>query len=176
MLSSGGRRLGGLLLALVLFPGVAHAQLPPRFPDQLGEKLKAGQTAVVADSRGLQIVGKVAELSSTSLVIVTREAGRNVFAASDVMTIKRAGPIWDGAIKGATVGGLLPTVFLQSCYHCVGPSFFMATAGIGAAIGLGIDAAFGPKTVYRSDQQTRRIAIAPVVGTDRRGVLASIRF
>jgi hypothetical protein len=90
--------------------------------------------------------------------------------------IKRAGPIWDGAIKGAVVGGLLPIVFLQSCYHCVGPSFFMGTAGIGAAIGLEIDAAFGPKTVYRADEQTRSIAIVPVVGRDRRGVLASIRF
>jgi hypothetical protein len=173
MLSPIRRPLGALLLAIVLVPGFAHAQLPTPFPAQLGEKLRTGQTAVVTDTSGLKIVGTVAELSSTSLVIVTREAGRKAFAPSDVLTIKRAGPIWDGAIKGAVVG-FLPGLVLQACRHCGG--FFARTTLVGAAIGLGIDAAFGPKTVYRSDERTRSIAIAPVVGRDRRGVLASIRF
>ena len=48
--------------------------------------------------------------------------------------------------------------------------------GIGAGIGLGIDAAWGPKTIYRRTGAPRTLAIAPIAGNGRRGVAASIRF
>ena len=45
----------------------------------------------------------------------------------------------------------------------------------GTAIGLGIDAAVGPKTIYKVPP-ARRVSLAPVVARDRRAFSASIRF
>ena len=48
--------------------------------------------------------------------------------------------------------------------------------GTGAAIGLGLDVAFGPKTVYVSRASRKGLVLSPLVTKDRRGVLATIRF
>jgi hypothetical protein len=143
----------------------------------LQNRLKPGQTAVVVDRSGREIVGTVAEFSSNSLVLRNGSVGQS-FDAADVAIIKRAGPIWDGAVKGAGIGMLSMFIALSGCYgsSCEKGSFVVLGGGVGAAIGLGIDAAFGPKTVYRSAQPPRRLAVAPVVSKDRQGVAASIRF
>lgn len=50
-------------------------------------------------------------------------------------------------------------------------------AGIGAALGTGIDALLkGGRVLYRARPQTRSLTISPLVGKNRRGVLVSIRF
>ena len=47
---------------------------------------------------------------------------------------------------------------------------------VGAAAGVGIDALFGPKTIYRRDARRSTVALAPIYDRHRRGVAASIRF
>lgn len=143
----------------------------------LQDRLKIGQTAIVLDNTGREIVGTVAELSSSSLVLRNGSVGQR-FDAADVAVIKRTGPIWDGAVKGGAIGLLSMLIALSGCSGstCEKGSLLMLGAGIGAAIGLGFDAAFGPKTVYRSAGQPQRLTVAPVVSKDRQGVAASIRF
>ena len=83
------------------------------------------------------------------------------------------GPIWDGAVKGALVP-LVVVLLAPDCYNCEG--FYATTVAIGAGIGLGIDAAFGPKTLYVAAARPRKVGLAPILGRDWRGISASIRF
>jgi hypothetical protein len=53
-----------------------------------------------------------------------------------------------------------------------------ASAGIGAAIGAGIDALLnkGGRVLYWSRQQTLSLTISPLAGKGRQGALVSVRF
>ena len=99
------------------------------------------------------------------------------FTPADVSRVQRPAPIWDGAVKGAVVA-LVPLGILTANCDCGAPpaGAVALIGGIGAGIGLGIDAAWGPKTLYRGTGAPRTLAIAPIAGKGRRGVAASIRF
>jgi hypothetical protein len=61
-----------------------------------------------------------------------------------------------------------------------GPSVQVVSiaAGIGAAIGAGIDALFDNRgrIIYRPRRQAFSLTISPFAGEHRQGVLASVRF
>jgi hypothetical protein len=175
------------LLATVAAPGVAGAQNTSIA--NVEKKLKAGQVIIVTDSAGRTVIGKVTDLSPSTLAVLPRKSnprdgsGRPRYEWGDEQTvdlssvqkIARPGPIWDGAVKGAAVG-LIP-VFIVSRYGCDScGNLYASWMAIGAGIGFGIDAAFGPKTIYRARPQAGSIAIVPVLTGDRRGMHASIRF
>ena len=92
-----------------------------------------------------------------------------------VTRIRRVGTLWDGAVKGAIVGALIPILFGAFKYED-GAQITLTIAGMGAGIGVGIDALWGPRTVYRSPRQTRRLTIAPVIEKQRQGLMATVRF
>jgi len=73
MISPNRRRLGGLVLAVALVPNAASAQTVGRSFDELQRTLKVGQTVFVTDESGRQTQGKVADVSASSLVILTPE-------------------------------------------------------------------------------------------------------
>jgi hypothetical protein len=119
----------------------------------------------VTEISGQTTTGRVTEITPTTLTVIVRKenprdgsgrpryewTGERTFEVFDVEKVARPGPIWDGAVKGAAIG-LIPALILTSaCKGCSGngqAATFMI--GIGAGIGLGIDAAFGPKTLYRA--------------------------
>jgi hypothetical protein len=153
--------------------------------DKLPQKVRPGQTVIVVDQRGAEIKGKVEEVTDARLVV---DYGRGVidpslptsraFTPADVSRVLKPGHLWDGAIKGAVIG-MIPILVLAAsddCYDCGwGPA--VATTGlIGAGIGIGIDALWGPKTVYRSNVRASRVSLAPILGRERKGVAAAIRF
>ena len=153
-------------------------------------KIRLGQTVVVRDASGYETKGVVQSVEPTKLVVkygVGRlsdpaEPGKSLndsraFAPADVNRVQRPAAIWDGAVKGAAVALVPVGIFTASC-DCGSPpaGFVVFVGGIGAAIGLGIDAAWGPKTLYRRAGPPRTIAIAPIAGNGRRGVAASVRF
>lgn len=154
--------------------------------DKLPQKVRPGQTVIVVDARGAEIKGKVQEVSSAKLVIdygngVTDPSlpTSHAFTPGEVSRVLKPGHLWDGAIKGAAIGALpvLAVTLAEDCYDC-GFTGAVAISGlIGAGIGVGIDALFGPKTVFRNNQaHTSRLSLAPIVGRNRRGVAAAIRF
>lgn len=182
-----GLRLASVLVGLALLPGVGLAQTPGAagsFGD-LPRSVKAGQIVIVTDGAGRDTRGKVVEASDSSLVILTRDQNRQwttreTFAPSAVREVKRTGPIWDGALIGFGVG-LAPVLVVMvgnrehGCFVC--GELALMTGGIGAGIGLGIDAAFGPKRVYRSPGSRRAgVTISPVIGRDRKGAVLALRF
>ena len=152
---------------------------------RLSEKLKPGQTVIVVDDHGARTSGEVVSVSAGELVVKyargriadpTLQTSRS-FTPSGVDRVFKPAPIWDGAVKGAVVG-LIPALIniAADCYNCHEGSFTAFTMGVGAGIGLGIDAAFGPRILYRGHAAPSRVSIAPMIGRHRSGMLASIRF
>jgi hypothetical protein len=153
-------------------------------------KIRLGQTVVVRDASGYETKGVVQSVEPSKLVVkygVGRlpdpaDPGKllndsRAFTPAEVQRVRRPAPIWDGAVKGAAIAIVPVGIFTASC-DCGAPpaGFVVMVGGIGAAIGLGIDAAWGPKTLYRGSGARRTLAIAPIAGKGRRGVAASIRF
>lgn len=104
MMSPNRRWLGGFVLAVVLLPSLARAQSMARSFEELQGILKAEEIVVVIDKTGQKTWGKVAELSTTSLVLVLPEstpsgvviwgsgAKRTSFAEDTVAEILRSDP------------------------------------------------------------------------------------
>lgn len=153
-------------------------------------KIRLGQTVVVRDALGYETKGVVQSVEASKLVVKygfgrlpdPAEPGRllndsRAFTPAEVNRVQRPAPIWDGAVKGAIIA-IVPVGILTASCDCGAPpvSFVALVGGIGAGIGLGIDAAWGPKTLYRGTGMRRTLAIAPIAGTGRRGLAASIRF
>lgn len=178
-----GRLCLGLAIAAIT-PVVAAAQ---GFDAQ---KIRAGQTVLVRDLTGAEIRGVVQSADESKLVVkygsgLLRDPtdptkllnDTRVFTPAEVDRVRRPGPIWDGAVKGALVA-LVP-IGIIAAYDCSGCEFgavYAQILGMGAGIGIGIDALWGPKTVYRNRAASRRVALVPVIGRERRGFTASIRF
>src|SRR5215208_5185269 len=178
------RRFCGALAIIGLTCAIAAAQ---GFDTN---KIRVGQTVLVRDLTGAETKG-IVQISEPSRLVVKYGLGRlqdpndpsralddtRTFAPAQVDRVRRPGPIWDGAVKGALVA-LIPVGLIAAaeCYDCDlgGPSALIMA--MGAGIGLGIDAAWGPKTVYRNRGESRRVTFVPVIGRQRRGIAASIRF
>src|SRR5262245_10296442 len=165
------------LLALVALPqvGFAQQQEPPGPFSNIGKKLKAGQTAEITDNGGQTFTGKVVEVLPASIVIMSKDSTRQqTFEASNVSKIRRKGPIWDGAIKGAAIAVIPVGLGSLGCHDCGLGAVAGIAAAFGAGIGLGIDALVGPKTVYKVPKQ--KIVLSPLVSKDRKGVTLALRF
>jgi hypothetical protein len=139
----------------------------------LRAKVKTGDRVEVYDDRGKLTTGRVQSISDTELVV--RGPAVRTFGPDEVIRVRKPGPIWDGAVKGA-LGFLVPSLIVQQkCSYCTDAKGVASSTVFGAIFGLGIDAAIGPKTVYRRDAQSR-ITLVPLVGSDRRGFAATFRF
>jgi hypothetical protein len=148
-------------------------------------KVRLGEKIIVQDAQGAVTEGTIQEVSDSTLVVnyyrgpVTDPSLKTTrtFTPDEVRRVLKRGHIWDGAIKGALVGLIPAGIFAAAeCYDCGEGSFTLFTVSVGAAIGVGIDALFGPKTLYRRDTARSRVALAPIINRHARGVSASIRF
>ena len=135
----------------------------------LHERLKEGQLVRVIEPSGDETVGRVTDVSPSALAVIVRidnprdGSGRprhewngvRTYTPSLVERIERPAPIWDGAVKGAIVAAVATFLATRSyCGDCPGLlAGYVMTAGIGAGIGLGIDALFGPTRIYRAPRQ-----------------------
>lgn len=166
---------------VILIPGLASAQTVAHSFEELRQVLKNGQSVVVTDASGQRTRGKVADVSPSSLVVVTPEA--RTFAMSSVAEIRGADTVRSGALTGLGVGagaGLAMVAAMCADGPDCGPSVQVVSiaAGIGAAIGAGIDALLNNRgrVLYRSRQPAFSLTIAPFAGEHRQGVMASVRF
>jgi len=154
----------------------------------MSRHLKAGQIVEVTDHTGQKTTGKVAEVSPTSLVILTRErvrdsagtehdawTGKQTHVPSAVRRVRRPGPVWDGALKGFGIALVVPLIVSASGVD-TGADAFLTFGAMGAGIGLGIDALVGPATVYELSQPVRSVVFRPLFGKSRGGVMAVLRF
>ena len=178
MISPVRSRLQRFTFALVFVPTLAFSQTPQTDApfESIGGRLKVGQIAEVVNTSGLTVRGTVVEITPSKLVL-TGGAGTQTFTGTDVTAIRRTGPIWDGAVKGAIIGVIPIILVATDCHGCgLAPAAAMSAA-IGAGIGVGIDALFGPRTVYRSGQPpSKTVRLMPMLNRDRKGLSAAIAF
>jgi len=141
----------------------------------LGRRVQPGQTVIVVDQFGGRTQGRVASLSTTTLVV---NAGPpRSFSPADVREVLKPDRMWDGAVKGAAFG-VIPAVLLGAldCDDCVPGAMAALSIGVGAGVGFGLDALFGPRTVFRGTTRAPHISVVPIAGRERLGMTASFRF
>ena len=177
------RSLQVAALLLLIIPSAEAQQIAGTF-DQLRVLVKPGDTLTVTDSTGQRMRGRLAELSASSLRLDV-SGGLRQFQDSDIDTIEKRGSdsLKNGALIGMAVsGGLAVLGMAASGVASEDPGFFVAGtllySGIGAGIGVGIDALIeGRHVIYaRSNSAKMTLAIAPILSRSRKGVLLSLRL
>ena len=156
--------------------------------EQLQLLVKPGDTVVVIDMEGRTTNGKIVNLSRESLRLKSGGSIRE-FGQRDAVEIKqrRSDSLANGALIGVAVGGGIGGLgAIAYCKEgwCHGSGAEVAAvigvyAGIGTAIGVGIDALVRSRqTIYRSSAQTAfsRVNVAPLVGSGRRGIALKWSF
>ena len=162
----------------------AEAQVAGSF-EQLQLLVGPQDRVTVTDSTGQELTGRITSLSPASLTLRV-EGSQRVFDEADVGDIRQRRPdsLNNGALTGfftgVAVGGLLVMGANGSSddFGLAGGMYLTSTfAGLGAALGIGIDTAIvGRRVIYRSTGSTRRLIVSPLLARGRRGVAVSLGF
>ena len=176
-------------ISLLLAFALAAAQEPVRDFSQLNTRLKPGDTIWVTDAQGREVKGRINSLAPDSLGVDA--GGFRTFSAGEVSMIRlrQGDSLGNGALIGLAVGGGLTLAFClpntngdDKGYCYLGALFY---AGVGAGIGVGIDALIpgkklvayrAPGTPSSSESRHARVSIAPVVTPRAKGVAVSFAF
>jgi len=173
-------------VSLLLAFALAAAQEPVRDFSQLNTRLRPGDSIWVTDAQGREAKGRILSLSTEEL---TLEGGsRRSFGAPDVSTIqiRRNDSLGNGALIGLGVGGGLTLVACLVSVESGDAGWCAAAAavygGIGAGIGVGIDALIPGKKIlaYRAPGSTNaaraRVRVVPVITPRVKGLAVSFGF
>jgi hypothetical protein len=181
--SSTRRWFTRLAAAVALWPASAEAQTVARSFEELMAIVKAEEAVVVIDMRGRRVKGALTAVDKDSISVAT-DGRTQMFARSEVSTVRVADGFGDGALIGAGAGfgaalGILAIAGSGDGYILpsakVGAPLLLS--GIGALLGALIDRAHdGGRVLYVSPGQTSKLIVSPLLGKDRQGVLVSVRF
>jgi hypothetical protein len=153
--------------------------------DQLRVLVKQGDRIRVTDTSGREVVGTIADLGVSSLALLADGARRD-FTEKDISAIRqrRSDSVANGALWGLGIGaalGLFGGVAIASSEENAGALIPIVTAvygGIGAGIGVGVDALISSEQVIytRRAGTSARIRLGPVLTRNRRAVALSVLF
>lgn len=164
---------------LILLPALARGQEPVKSFDQLNTRLRVGDKVLVTDTQGREHRGKISDLSSSELVL---GSDGTRLASADVHLVREweRDSLKNGALIGmgsaaAFVGGAMAAACAgqADCAPSAGWTTFVVAfyAGVGAAIGMGIDALVPGKkrVVYRAPEgeTAPRMLLTPIMVTPR---------
>jgi len=183
MKNKAGRILAVVFFLMFLTSVECSAQLVSSF-EQLQVLVKPGDNIYVTDAAGDTTKGRIAELSPSSLSLVVNGKRRDL-AQTDVREIRqwRSDSLKNGALIGAGVGGGLAAIAIAAidCYGCgaeaVGAIAY--SAGIGAAIGVGLDALIPSKQMIffnQSKGSAGKFQIKPILNRSNKGVKVAFSF
>ena len=144
--------------------------------------LEPGMSVWITDARGHQERIRLAGISGDVLTAAGRGRIRQIHKRDITrIQVRRSDSLLNGALIGAGSGvasGLLICNLMEPWENCrddVGPMF--AFAGLGAAIGMGIDALRRDRAVvYDTTQVSTQFSAAPIVTRSGGGVRVSFRF
>jgi len=154
--------------------------------EQLQVLVKPGDSIYITNSSGATVKGRLSDLTPSSLRLIVNGTSRD-FAQPDIREIRqwRGDSLKNGALIGAGVAAGLSTTAAIICGvegECGSGMAVAAVAfytGIGAAIGVGIDALIPSKrTVYRSLNASisKTLDIRPIVSRSNKGVKVAFSF
>jgi len=166
---------------------IASAQQVSSF-EQLQILVKPGDKIVVIGTDGKSTKGKIESLTPSALRLATKSGSRD-YSQKDAFEIKQkrddslANGAWIGALTG---GGVVGAGFIAVCSidGCDGDAGLIAGSiaiytGIGAAIGVGIDALIKhDQTIYRQPAQAalRSMRLEPLISSGRKGAVLRFSF
>ena len=174
------------VISLLLAFALAAAQEPVRDFSQLNTRLRPGDTIWVTNAQGREVKGTILSLTADELTLEGR--GGRIYGPSDVTTIqvRRGDSLRNGALIGLGIGsGLTLVACLANAesgdagWCALGAAIY---GGIGAGIGVGIDALIPGKKIlaYRAPGSAglphARLSVAPVVTPRAKGVAVSFAF
>jgi hypothetical protein len=174
------------LLVLVAVPSTLRAQEPAASLAEFQQWIRLGDRVTVTDTSGRHVTGNIAALRPDSLALALKDGLRD-FMPDSIRTITRReqDSLRNGALIGLGVGiGLFGLAFAASdgCAYesdcaalvVIGSAFY---GGIGAAIGVGVDALHGRETViFRGRDRGVRLGVSPRLSPGRQAVVVSVAF
>ena len=150
--------------------------------------LRAGDTVWVAyfeegEDSARDVRAEFLQLTDSSIRVV---ADRTELVLGDA-TVRRvareqSGPLWNGALRGAVIGGGFVLIAFWGFPDDRAELFEFAalTAAGGAAIGMGIDALVKERRIVYLDprlmEASPRIDVLPLISKERKGLLFSVRW
>jgi hypothetical protein len=146
--------------------------------DQLSVLVRPGDTVTVTPASGTPFSGKITGLSSSGLTLLVGKELRPL-QESDVATIRhrRQDSLSNGALWGLGVGA---AAGFSTCGFChPGPGLMMAGmfGGIGAGIGVGVDALIkGNVVLFQRRDSGRRVTLMPQLAKSHKSVNVSVQF
>lgn len=174
-------RLAGLASCLTLAMSVeSFAQQATSF-EQLQVLVKRGDKVYITDSNGKTTEERIESLSNSLLRVTRKGVGRDLTQA-DVFEIRqwRGDSVKNGAVAGLATGlGFGALIFLDQECTCTGEKLGVMAiwGGIGAGIGVGIDALIPhKKTIFSNTQTARKLSFKPIVSRTSKGGSVSLRF
>ena len=156
-----------LASAFMIVPVSGQAQTDVSSIGELERVLKQGQTVLVTDSSDRTIKGRI----RCGRLAGAQHTEARVIPWKEIVRVKRH-PVWNGALIGGAILGTWCAVVCGQGLDQRGQLLpaIAVNAGLGALIGLGIDAWSGENTVYRRNaESTARVRVRP-------GISVSLRF
>jgi len=175
-----------LLAALVLAANDAAAQAPVQSFADLQPLVKPGQQVIVWGDDGRKTTGRVVSLAGNQLEIRRQRRfrfrqERLVLTEGSVGRIEHRDSTWNGALLGAGVGVLMTVLVCKTeNYYSADPLLRSCLLWIslgplgGGLVGGAIDGAIN-RPLYVSAGGSR-ITLLPLLGRQRAGLAAAIRF
>jgi hypothetical protein len=169
--------------ALVPFASPAHAQGIARTFEQLEVLVRPGDKVSVTDASGTEVTGRIVNLSTSAITLTLSGREQREWAEHEVTRIRqrRGDSLGNGAVLGLAIGGGLSAAMVAAYWEPgdnAGEAAVVIAiyAGIGAAIGTGVDAMIVRKTLIYQPRTTARLSVGPLVSQGRRGAAVSWRF
>ena len=165
-------------------PVGARAQQPAETLEELRFILAPGSDIRVVEADGRTVEGRFDGVSADALALSVR-GGRRLVSRDAIVRIQQRceDSLGNGARTGFLAGaalGLLAGLALDREVRSGGaliPISMAVYGGIGAGIGVGIDAFVRvPRTVYEASARHASVAIGPIAGRSRKGVALSVAF
>ena len=168
-----------LVILIAASAASAAAQTANSF-EQLALLVESGDSVTVTASGGREHAGRIIDISASAVALLI-DGERHDFDEGHVDAVhqwRRDDPILGGMLFGMGIGaGIAMRGFFGDYDLSKVWTLFGVLAGAGAGIGAGVDALVpGRQLIYRSAGSGRRVAVTPLLASNRRGVAVSFGF
>ena len=170
-----------MLTALLASVSPAAGQAPASSLEDLKVLEQTNSPLIVTDSTGHQFSGRLLDASSAGLSLKIGGSTRR-FEATDIRLVRarKEDSVVNGALIGAGIGGGATALMFLDNECSNDPACALAVGiygGIGALVGVGIDALIhGKVVVYDARPAPHRLTLAPAVEGRRVGVRLTVAF